>query len=68
MCIRDRLETGLRDLPGNAAPLAAIAPLKQRLGDAAVPELAAEGLHEFIDNLQIGFGDLHDQIAAAYFA
>ena len=66
-CLK-QLETGLRELPGNAASLAAIAPLKQRLGDAAVPELAAEGLHEFIDNLQIGFGDLHDQIAAAYFA
>lgn len=66
-CLK-QLETGLRELPGNAAPLAAIAPLKQRLSDAAVPALAAEGLHEFIDNLQIGFGDLHDQIAAAYFA
>jgi hypothetical protein len=33
-----------------------------------VPELAHEGLHDFIDQLQIGFGALHDQIAAAYFA
>ncbi len=66
-CLK-QLELGLRELPRSEALLAAIAPLKQRLGDAAVPELAAEGLHEFIDNLQIGFGDLHDQIAAAYFA
>ena len=66
-CLK-QLETCLQDLPGNAAPLAAIAPLKQRLNDAAVPELAHEGLHEFIDNLQISFGDLHNQIAVAYFA
>jgi uncharacterized alpha-E superfamily protein len=66
-CLK-QLEAGLRELPRSDALMDAIAPLKQRLGDAAVPELAAEGLHEFIDNLQIGFGDLHNQIAAAYFA
>ena len=66
-CLK-QLEAGLRELPGSASSLEAIAPLKQRLGDAAVPDLAHEGLHEFIDNLQISFGDLHNQIAAAYFA
>ena len=66
-CLK-QLETCLQELPGNAAPLAAIAPLKQRLSDATVPELAHEGLHGFIDNLQVSFCDLHDQIAAAYFA
>lgn len=66
-CLK-QLELGLRELPRSAALLDAIAPLKQRLGDAAVPELAHQGLHEFMDELQISFGDLHNQIAAAYFA
>ena len=66
-CLK-QLQSCLRELPRNDAPLAAIAALEQTLGDAAVPELAHEGLHDFIDQLQIGFGALHDQIAAAYFA
>jgi len=66
-CLK-QLQSCLRELPRNDAPLAAIAALEQTLGDAAVLELAHEGLHDFIDQLQIGFGALHDQIAAAYFA
>ncbi|MBK8183643.1 MAG: alpha-E domain-containing protein [Candidatus Competibacteraceae bacterium] len=65
-CLKE-LETCLKDLPGNTASLRAIAALKQRLNTAAIPELAREGLHEFIDELQIGLGELHDQIAASYF-
>ncbi len=67
-CSLTQLEICLRALPKNAAPLASIAALRQRLNAAAVPELAHEGLHEFIDELQIGLGHLHDQIAATYFA
>ncbi len=68
-CLK-QLEICLQELPKNATPLAGIAALKQRLGAATVPDLAHEheALHEFIDNLQIGFGELHEQIAAAYFA
>lgn len=68
-CLK-QLEIYLQELPKNATPLAGIAALKQRLGAATVPDLAHEheALHEFIDNLQIGFGELHEQIAAAYFA
>lgn len=66
-CLR-QLEICLRKLPRNDAPLANLAALRQKLNAAAVPELAHEGLHEFIDEVQIGFGELHDQIAAAYFA
>jgi uncharacterized alpha-E superfamily protein len=62
-----QLETCVSELPGHNDPLAGIAALKQRLGDAAVPELTHEGLHEFIDELQMGFGELHSQIAATYF-
>ena len=66
-CLR-QLEICLRKLPRNEAPLAALATLRQKLNAAAVPELTHEGLHDFIDEVQIGFGELHDQIAAAYFA
>ena len=66
-CMR-QLEICLRKLPQNEASLAALAEIKQKLNTAAVPELAHEGLHEFIDEVQIGFGELHNQIAAAYFA
>ncbi len=67
-CCLTQMEICLRELPKNATPLASIAALRQRLNTAAVPELAREGLHEFIDELQLGLGHLHDQIAATYFA
>ncbi|MDS4040933.1 MAG: alpha-E domain-containing protein [Candidatus Competibacter sp.] len=66
-CLR-QLEICLRKLPRNDASLAALACIKQKLNAAAVPELAHGGLHDFIDEVQIGFGELHDQIAAAYFS
>lgn len=66
-CLR-QLEICLRKLPRHDAALAALAALRQKLNAAAVPELAREGLHEFIDEVQVGLGELHDQIAAAYFA
>ncbi len=65
-CLR-QLEICLRKLPRNEAALAALAALRHKLNAAAVPELAREGLHQFIDEVQIGFGELHDQIAATYF-
>jgi uncharacterized alpha-E superfamily protein len=66
-CLR-QLEICLRKLPRNEASLAALAALRQKLNAAAVPELTHEGLHDFIDEVQVGFGELHNQIAAAYFA
>ena len=65
-CLQE-LEFCLRKLPKNAASLAAVNALKQRLNSAEIPELAHEGLHEFIDEFQIGLGALHDLIAATYF-
>ena len=65
-CLK-QLEICLRELPKNAVPMSAIDALKQRLSAAAVPELAHEGLHEFIDEFQVGLGELHDQIASTYF-
>lgn len=65
-CLR-QLEICLRKLPRNDAPLTALAEIEHKLNAAAVPALAREGLHEFIDEVQIGFGKLHEQITATYF-
>jgi len=66
-CCLKQLEICLRELPRNTVPLAGVSALKQRLNAAAAPTLVHEELHEFIDQLQIGLGDVHDQIAATYF-
>jgi uncharacterized alpha-E superfamily protein len=64
------LERSLADLPRNAATLDSISQLKQRVTEARIPELALarEELHQFIDELQIGLGDVHNQLVATYFA
>ncbi len=54
--------------PKNAEILESTADLKKRLTEVNIPELIREGLHEFIDEFQIGLGHIHEQIAAAYFA
>jgi uncharacterized alpha-E superfamily protein len=64
------IEDCLAGLPKNAATLASISELKDRLTSTRIPELALdrEGLHTFIDELQIGLGYIHEQLEAAYFA
>lgn len=64
----DKVEQSLMRLPRNAEPLGSIARARKMLNEARVLELADAGLHEFIDELQIGLGDVHDQLAATYFA
>ena len=66
-CCLVQLKGSLAQLPRNSVPLAGITALEQQLSDAAVRELTHEGLHEFIDELQMGFGELHSQIATTYF-
>jgi len=66
-CLK-QLEICLRELPENAAPLAAIDGLKRRLNAADVHALANAGLHDFIDRFQVGLGELHDRISTTYFA
>jgi uncharacterized alpha-E superfamily protein len=45
-----------------------IAHMERLLDQAKVTELAQEGLHEFIDVVQVGLGAVQEQIAATYFA
>lgn len=62
-----RIGDCLHRLPRNEAPLAHLATLRQRVDEADVQALASEGLHEFIDELQISFAGLHAQIDDVYF-
>ncbi|MDQ2696463.1 MAG: alpha-E domain-containing protein [Pseudomonadota bacterium] len=62
------LETCLRELPRNAAALDSVRRLGKTIAEAQVRELASAGLHEFIDDLQIGLGEIHERIATTYFA
>ena len=66
----DQMEFCLQKLPApkNAEILEGIAELKKNLTEVNIPELTKGGLHEFIDEFQIGLGRIHEQIAAAYFA
>jgi len=63
------LQRSLDGLPETTAIATSIGQLKQNLIDAEVPELALtrEGLHHFIDQLQIGLGEIHGQVEATYF-
>lgn len=63
----DEIETCLLKLPRHDAPLKSVSDLKKTVVAARVPALAQEGLHEFIDELQIGLARIHDQIAETYF-
>jgi len=63
----DELDECLQDLPENKVPLSWVAQINQRLKKAQIAELAREGLHEFIDDLQIGLGTIHEHLVTTYF-
>lgn len=62
------LQECLSGLPKNATPLKEIAHLQHKAQLANVTQLVHQGLHQFIDELQIGFGQIHEKITANYFA
>ena len=62
-----RIALGLRLLPHHEGPLTRIEALEKQLDAADVKALARGGLHEFIDELQVGLGELHDSIDRTYF-
>lgn len=57
-----------QQLPHNDEPLRAVLRLQRLVADANVEELRSEGLHDFIDQLQLEFGDLHQLISATWFS
>lgn len=56
------------DLPRNDEPLRAALRLQRHIAEANAEKLRAEGLHEFIDQLQLELGSLHQLIAGTWFS
>jgi uncharacterized alpha-E superfamily protein len=52
---------------GTGPSLRSIRALKRKLRQQKVSELDQRGLHEFIDELQLGIMDLHSRLAEAFF-
>lgn len=63
----DQLEGLLNSLPRPESALRRVARLQRRIRAAEVRALAERGLHEFIDELQIGLNELHADVDALYF-
>ncbi len=61
------ISRALLELPGHESPMAGCASVQAMLEDLDVGELAAAGLHEFVDQLQEGLGTVHSELADAYF-
>lgn len=64
----DALEHALGQLPRSRLPLQANRRLLQKLGRANPDTLLGEGLHAFIDELQIEFAALHASVVSTWFA
>ncbi len=61
------LESALMLLPHNEDVLRAVARLKRLTQEADVRKLAQSALHVFLDDLQLGLGDIHTEVANSYF-
>lgn len=61
------MQDSLRSLPRNEVPRRHVARLRRRVAAADLEGLVAEGLHEFIDELQIALGNLHERVLRTYF-
>ena len=55
-------------LPNNDEPLRAALRMQRLVAEADVEKLHDEGLHEFIDQLQLELGNLHQQISSTWFS
>jgi uncharacterized alpha-E superfamily protein len=58
----------LLELPRCDEPMHRCAEMQRVLEMAAVDDLAIDGLHEFVDRLQLNLADLHDVLTTTYFA
>jgi len=67
-CCLGEIETHLQHLPHSEDTLDSTALAQMRVREADIPVLLEEGLHEFLDELQIAFAAIHEQIAATWFA
>jgi len=66
-CMRD-LQALLAELPRHEEALRQVAAVSRRVRDLDIPRLLADdGLHAYIDELQLGFAEIHTRIAATWF-
>jgi uncharacterized alpha-E superfamily protein len=63
----EAVEVSVATLEHNEAPLRVLGRLKRSVIGTEVAGLSQEALHEFIDELQVGLGDLHAELSKAYF-
>jgi uncharacterized alpha-E superfamily protein len=61
------LSRALIELPRSERPMAGCARLQTALEDVDLATLVAIGLHDFVDLLQLGIAELHDQLCETYF-
>ena len=62
------VEGCLRQLPRHDNPLGTINRLQRLVAEASPEGLTQQQLHEFIDDLQLGLGEVHTTIYETYFA
>jgi uncharacterized alpha-E superfamily protein len=65
-CIHD-IADHLSRLPHNAEPLTVLQHIERMIAEAPMAEMDNGPLHQFIDQLQICLGYLHNSIAETYF-
>jgi uncharacterized alpha-E superfamily protein len=58
----------LLELPRCDEPMHSCAEMQRVLETAEVDDLAVDGLHEFVDRLQLCLGELHEVLTTTYFA
>jgi uncharacterized alpha-E superfamily protein len=63
----EAVRASLERLPRDEAALRVVGRVNRSLLGAEVDRLSQSDLHAFVDELQLGIGDLHDAIAATWF-
>ena len=62
-----RISRSLMELPRYDDAMAGCAEVQKMLVDADVAELAVSGLHEYVDDVQLGIAALHGALVSTYF-
>ncbi len=61
------VEGSLRSLPNHRKPLSLVTRLERRVQTTDIDQLSQQALHQLIDELQVGLGELNQAIAEGYF-
>ena len=62
-----RISRSLLELPRYDDAMAGCAEVQKMLVDADVADLAVSGLHEYVDDVQLGIAALHEALVSTYF-